>query len=66
MLEGVSAGHHEKGLEGSGPVTERSTDKKSAMKPVFATLIRVSERWNRVSISYLERQQLELLRRGSV
>jgi hypothetical protein len=38
-------------------------DEKSAMKLVFATLIRVSERWSRVSISELERKRLELLRR---
>jgi putative transposase len=36
---------------------------KSAMKLVFATLIRVSERWSRVSVSELERKQLKLLRR---
>jgi hypothetical protein len=29
---------------------------------VFATLIRVSERWSRVSVSELERRQLGLLR----
>ncbi len=51
MLEGIPAGHHEKGLEGSDSVTEHSTNEKSTMKLVFATLIRVSERWNRVSIS---------------
>jgi len=33
------------------------------MKLVFATLIRVSERWQRVAVSDLERQQLHLLRR---
>jgi hypothetical protein len=38
-------------------------DEKSAMKLVFATLIRVSERWSRVSISELERKRLGLLRR---
>lgn len=38
-------------------------DEKSAMKLVFATLIRVSERWSRVSVSELERRQLGLLRR---
>jgi putative transposase len=45
-------------------VIPRFTDeKKSAMKLVFATLIRVSERWSRVPVSELERQQLKLLRR---
>jgi putative transposase len=43
-------------------VIARFTDEKSAMKLVFATLIRVSERWCRVSVSDLERQQLQLLR----
>jgi putative transposase len=38
-------------------------DEKSAMKLVFAVLIRVSERWSRVSVLELERQQLKLLRR---
>jgi hypothetical protein len=32
------------------------------MKLVFATLIRCSDRWNRVAISDLERQQVKLLR----
>ncbi len=32
------------------------------MKLVFATLIRASERWSRVSVSELERKQLGLLR----
>jgi putative transposase len=44
-------------------VIPRLMDEKSAMKLVFATLIRVSERWSRVSVSQLERKQLELLRR---
>lgn len=44
-------------------VIPRFTDEKSAMKLVFATLVRVSERWSRVSVSELERQQLKLLRR---
>lgn len=44
-------------------VIPRLLDEKSAMKLVFATLIRVSERWSRVSISELERQGLKLLRR---
>ncbi len=43
-------------------VIPRLMDEKSAMKLVFATLIRVSERWSRVSVSQLERKQLELLR----
>lgn len=43
-------------------VIPRLMDEKSAMKLVFATLIRVSERWSRVSISELERKRLELLR----
>ncbi len=41
----------------------RLLDEKSAMKLVFATLIRASDRWSRVSVSELERQQLILLRR---
>lgn len=44
-------------------VIPRFNDEKSAMKLVFATLIRVSERWSRVSVSDLEHQQLRLLRR---
>jgi hypothetical protein len=32
------------------------------MKLVFPTLMRVSDRWNRVSVSEIERQQLRLLR----
>ena len=44
-------------------VIPRLLDEKSAMKLVFATLIRVSERWSRVSISELERKRLGLLRR---
>jgi putative transposase len=44
-------------------VIPRFVDEKSAMKLVFATLIRVSERWSRVSISELERKRLNLLRR---
>jgi transposase-like protein len=44
-------------------VIPRFTDEKSAMKLVFATLIRVSESWSRVLVSELERQQLKLLRR---
>lgn len=44
-------------------VIPRLRDEKSAMKLVFATLIRCSERWRGVSINDLERQQLILLRR---
>lgn len=44
-------------------VIPRLMDEKSAMKLVFATLIRVSEKWSRVSISELDRQRLKLLRR---
>lgn len=44
-------------------VIPRFTNEKSAMKLVFATLIRVSERWSRVSFSELDRQWLKLLRR---
>lgn len=44
-------------------VIPRLLDEKSAMKLVFATLMRVSERWSRVSISELERKRLGLLRR---
>ena len=44
-------------------VIPRFINEKSAMKLVFATLIRVSERWSRMSFSELERQRLKLLRR---
>ncbi len=37
-------------------------DERSAMKLVFATMIRAADRWCRVSISDLERHQLTLLR----
>jgi putative transposase len=43
-------------------VIPRFSDERSAMKLVFATLLRCSERWSRVSINDLERQQLKLLR----
>ena len=43
-------------------VIPRFTDEKSAMKLVFATLIRASDRWSRVSVSDLERKQLGVLR----
>jgi putative transposase len=35
---------------------------RSAMKLVFATLIRCADRWSRISISQVERHQLQLLR----
>lgn len=44
-------------------VIPRFGDERSAMKLVFAVLIRAAARWSRVSISDLERQQLKLLRR---
>lgn len=43
-------------------VIPRFMEEKSAMKLVFATLIRASERWSRVSVSELEKKQLGLLR----
>jgi putative transposase len=43
-------------------VIGRFSDEKSAMKLVFATMIRAADRWCRVSISDLERHQLTLLR----
>jgi hypothetical protein len=43
-------------------VIPRLNDEKTAMKLVFATMIRTAERWCRVSISDLERHQLQLLR----
>ena len=43
-------------------VIPRLTDERSAMKLVFAVLIRCSERWSRVSITDIERHQLRLLR----
>jgi len=43
-------------------VIPRLLDEKSAMKLVFATLIRCAQRWSRISISDLERHQLQLLR----
>jgi hypothetical protein len=39
------------------------TDEKRAVKLVLAMLILAPERWNRGSFSWLNRQQLELLRR---
>lgn len=44
-------------------VIPRFNEEKSAMKLVFATLMRVSDRWNRVAVSEIERQQVRLLRR---
>jgi transposase-like protein len=43
-------------------VIGRFGDERSAMKLVFATMIRAANRWCRVSISELERHQLKLLR----
>ena len=43
-------------------VVGRFSDERSAMKLVFATMIRAADRWCRVSISDLERHQLVLLR----
>src|SRR5204863_2089721 len=43
-------------------VIGRFTDERSAMKLVFATMIRAADRWCRVSISDIERHQLKLLR----
>jgi putative transposase len=43
-------------------VVGRFNDERSAMKLVFATMIRAADRWCRVSISDLERHQLRLLR----
>lgn len=43
-------------------IIPRFTDERSAMKLVFAVLIRCSQRWSRVSITDIERHQLKLLR----
>jgi transposase-like protein len=43
-------------------VIPRLTGERSAMKLVFATMIRAADRWCRVSITDLERHQLTLLR----
>jgi transposase-like protein len=43
-------------------VIPRLMGEKAAMKLVFATMIRAADRWCRVSISDLERHQLNLLR----
>jgi transposase-like protein len=43
-------------------VIGRFSDERSAMKLVFATMIRAAERWCRVSISDIEHHQLRLLR----
>jgi transposase-like protein len=43
-------------------IIPRFTDERSAMKLVFAVLIRCSQRWSRVSITDIERHQLRLLR----
>jgi transposase-like protein len=44
-------------------VIPRLLDERSAMKLVFAVLIRCSERWQRVAINDIERGQLRALRR---
>lgn len=44
-------------------VIPRLLDEKSALKLVFATLIRCSERWRKIAVNDLERQQLRLLRK---
>ena len=43
-------------------VIGRFNDERSAMKLIFATMIRAADRWCRVSITDLERHQLKLLR----
>src|SRR5215218_1149370 len=43
-------------------VIGRFSNERSAMKLVFATMIRAADRWCRVSITDLERHQLRLLR----
>ena len=43
-------------------VIPRLLDERSAMKLVFATLIRCAQRWCRISVSDLERHQLQQLR----
>jgi putative transposase len=43
-------------------VIPRFSNERSAMKLVFATLIRCAQRWNRVSVTELERRQLDQLR----
>lgn len=43
-------------------VIPRLLNEKSAMKLVFATLIRCSQRWSRIPVSEVERHQLRLLR----
>ena len=45
-------------------VIPRLLDEKSAMKLVFATLIRTAQRWSRIAVSDLERHQLALLRQA--
>lgn len=44
-------------------IIPRFTDERSAMKLVFAVLIRCSDRWSRVAINDIERGQLRALRR---
>lgn len=43
----------------------RLLDERSAMKLAFATLIRCSQRWQRISTNEPERQQPRPLRRGT-
>jgi putative transposase len=43
-------------------VIPRLTGEKATMKLAFATMIRASERWCRVSVNDIERHQLRLLR----
>lgn len=44
-------------------VIPRLLDEKSALKLVFASLIRCSERWRKIAVNDLEVQQLRLLRK---
>jgi hypothetical protein len=43
-------------------VIGRFSEERSAMKLVYAVMIRAADRWCRVSISDIERHQLNLLR----
>ena len=43
-------------------VIPKLLDERSAMKLMFATLIRSAQRWSRIAVSDLERHQLQLLR----
>ena len=44
-------------------IIPRFTNERSAMKLVFAVLIRCSDRWSRIAITDFERQQLRQLRK---